>query len=90
MHVSRVVGVFVLAVRLHAVIQRLCSPFAGGEHAPEGMSQVLAPQSVDDGIHCRIQQTEHATEGKDSLDELVHFPKDIVHHYGEERAPAYD
>lgn len=90
MHVPCVVGVFVLAVRLHAIVEGLRGSFAGGEHAAEGVSQVLAPQSIDDGIHCGIQQTEHATEGKDSFDELVHFAKDIVHHDGEQRAPAYD
>ena len=76
-----IVGVFVQAVRVpHAVIERLCGAFAGGEHAPESVSQVLAPQSVDDGVHCGIQQAEHAAEGKHRLNELVHLPKDIVHH----------
>ena len=76
-----IVGVFVQAVRVpHAVIKRLCGAFTGGEHAPESMSQVLAPQSIDDGVHCGIQQAEHAAECKLCLNELVHLPKDIIYH----------
>lgn len=47
-----IVCMFVQAVRIpHAVIKRLRGAFTRGEHTPESMSQVLAPQSVDDGVH---------------------------------------
>lgn len=86
-----VVGVFVQAVRVpHAVVKRLCGAFARGEHTPESVPQVLAPQSVDDGVHGGIQQAEHAAEREHRLNELVHLPKDVVHHNRKQRAPADD
>lgn len=78
-----VVCMFVQAVRVpHAVIERLSGAFTRGEHAPESMSQVLAPQGVDDGVHGGIQQAQHTAERKHRLNKLVHLPKDIVHHDG--------
>lgn len=88
---GRAVGVLVRAVRLaHAVVEGLRGAFARREHAPEGVPQVLAPQSVDDGVHGGIEQAEHTAEGKHRLNELVHLPKDVIDHDGEQRAPADD
>lgn len=87
----RIVGMLVQAVRVpHAVVKRLRGAFTRGEHTPESMSQVLAPQSIDDGVHGGIQQAEHTAERKYCLNELVHLPKDVIHHNRKQRAPADD
>ena len=56
----------------------------------EGPAQVLAPHGVDHRVDGGVEQAQHAAKGKHGLDEVVHLPKEVVDHDGEQRAPADD